>query len=243
MEQVHSQIFVTTDYTKFKDISGNRLKNKLHLKRLKSSIERGYLMTIIIVNENYEIIDGQHRFNILKELNYPIYYTIVTGYGLNEVHRLNEITKNWSIADYINGYAELGYKDYQMLIELSERYKIGTSNISQLLADRTVGSGVELKTTSMLKTGQYTISTYDSALEILDYIEVLADYYKGARRRGFIGAIAKVLKNKNFDKSEFVQKIKLQPNALMHCVTIDKYIELIEEIYNYKRSNKINLRF
>ena len=31
-----------------------------------------YLFTVIIVNEkNYEIIDGQHRFEVIKELKLP----------------------------------------------------------------------------------------------------------------------------------------------------------------------------
>ena len=39
------------------------------------------LMCPIIVNENYEIIDGQHRYSASKELGLPIRYIVGEGYG------------------------------------------------------------------------------------------------------------------------------------------------------------------
>ena len=65
---VINHVHTTTDYFLFKPINGNRNINRLHLSRLKKSIEENYLFTVIIVNENYEIIDGQHRFECIKEL-------------------------------------------------------------------------------------------------------------------------------------------------------------------------------
>ena len=44
-------------------------------------MQSNYLFTVIIVNENYEIIDGQHRFEVIKELNLPLRYIICEGYG------------------------------------------------------------------------------------------------------------------------------------------------------------------
>ena len=84
-----SQVYKTEDYFLFKPIDGNRNKNLLHINRLKKSMESNYLFTVIIVNENYEIIDGQHRFEVIKELKLPLYYIVCNGYGLNEVHILN----------------------------------------------------------------------------------------------------------------------------------------------------------
>ena len=68
MAKYSSQVYTTTDYFLFKPIEGNRHKNLLHLSRLKKSISANYLFTVIIVNEKYEIIDGQHRFQCIKDL-------------------------------------------------------------------------------------------------------------------------------------------------------------------------------
>ena len=122
----NSQVHTTMDYAKFKSISGNRQINRLHFNRLKNSIAENYLFTTIIVNENYEIIDGQHRFQCIKELQKPLHYIVCKGYGINEVQRLNVNTKNWTTFDYINGYIDLGLRDYAVYKEFQNKYNIGS---------------------------------------------------------------------------------------------------------------------
>lgn len=89
------QVHTTTFYPLFKPIDGNRTLNTLHLNRLRNAMVDNYLFTVIIVNERYEIIDGQHRFECIKELGYPLHYIICKGYGLDEVHILNQNSKDW----------------------------------------------------------------------------------------------------------------------------------------------------
>ena len=52
-----------------------------------------------------------------------------------------------------------------------------------------------------------------------------------------------LFKNENFDYSEFMHKIRLQPKALVDCTNVEQQRLSIEEIYNYKSRNKINLRY
>jgi hypothetical protein len=49
--------------------------------------------------------------------------------------------------------------------------------------------------------------------------------------------------NKNFEFDQFVSKLKLQRTMLTDCVDTKQYLALIEEIYNYKRKEKVNLRY
>ena len=111
-----TQVHTTTDYFLFKPIDGNRNKNLLHLNRLKKSMTENYLFTVIIVNEKYEIIDGQHRFECVKELKMPLHYIICNGYGLNEVQILNQNSKTWNADDYLAGYCNLKNENYLCLI-------------------------------------------------------------------------------------------------------------------------------
>jgi glutathione peroxidase-family protein len=57
--------------------------------------------------------------------------------------------------------------------------------------------------------------------------------------------MVKILSNKKdvFDFEEFMHKVKLRPNMLVPCGTTEQYVEVIENIYNYKRSGKVNLRY
>lgn len=64
----------TNDYDKFKFIEFNRPINKTHLATLKNKIEHKDMQTIITVDYNYGILDGQHRFTAYKELGLPFNY-------------------------------------------------------------------------------------------------------------------------------------------------------------------------
>lgn len=79
MVKYSNQVHTTTDYFLFKTIEGNRNKNLMHINRLKKSMADNYLFTVIVVNENYEIIDGQHRFDVIKELKLPLHYIMCCG--------------------------------------------------------------------------------------------------------------------------------------------------------------------
>jgi hypothetical protein len=46
-----------------------------------------------------------------------------------------------------------------------------------------------------------------------------------------------------FEFTEFLQKLAIQPTALIHCTDAKQYITLIEEIYNYRRREKVSLRY
>ena len=114
-----------------------------------------YLFTVIIVNEKYEIIDGQHRFDVIQELKLPLNYIVCKGYGLNEVHILNQNSKTWTSDDYLDGYCKLGYKDYLKYKEFKELYGIGHYECMWLL------NGSQLSNpTQVFFTGDFKIKNY-----------------------------------------------------------------------------------
>ena len=111
-----NRIYRTSDYEKFSSLEGNREVNLPHLKRLKKSIAELDLTesSPILINEKFEIIDGQHRFEVCKYLKKPIYYLIKRGYGLKEIQILNGDSRNWKVEDYIKGYCELGKEEFSI---------------------------------------------------------------------------------------------------------------------------------
>ncbi len=233
-----SQVHTTTDYFLFKSIDGNRNKNLLHLNRLRRYMQERYLFTIIIVNEDYEIIDGQHRFDIISELKLPLHYIICKGYGLAEVHILNQNSKTWNADDYTEGYCALGYKDYIKYKEFKELYGFGHRECQAILSGISVRNEIE-----SFYSGEFKIKSYSEACKVAEKILLIEPYYEGFKRRSFIYAILQLFKNTNFEFTEFLQKLKTQPTALVDCTTINQYVSLIEEIYNYRRREKINLRY
>jgi hypothetical protein len=240
MVKSSNQVHTTTDYFLFKPIDGNRNKNSLHLSRLKKSLAENYLFTVIIVNENYEIIDGQHRFECIRELGLPLNYIVCQGYGLNEVHVLNQNSKTWNADDYLAGYCNLEYEDYLRYKKFKDKYQFGHNESMSMLTGHNAGSG------SMFidfKDGGFKITHAREAEHKAEKIWMLKNIYEGFKRRSFVYAMLYLFDKPQFEFTEFLQKIKNQPTALINCSDTKQYVSLIEEIYNYRRKDKINLRY
>lgn len=222
-----NQVHTTTDYSLFKQIDGNRTKNLLHINRLKKSMSENYLFTVIIVNERYEIIDGQHRFDAIIDLKLPLNYIVCDGYGLNEVHILNQNAKTWNSDDYLTGYCNLGYIDYLKYAEFKNKYDLGHNEAMSLLACSPSKIDIEL-----FYKGEFKIKDYSKACEMIEKIAMVQPYYANYKRRSFIYAMMSLFKNPNFDFSHFLQKLRLQPSAMVDCTNVSNYKEVIEDIYN-----------
>lgn len=237
------QVHTTKDYSLFKFLNGNRDVNHLHIARLKESIKKNYLTTIIMVNDKFEIIDGQHRFIICQELKLPINYIIQKNYGLNEVQILNANMKNWQTQDYLDGYCDLGLKDYLIYRDFVKDYGF-QNQIAMLLLSGQYSNGTEKNNISLqFKTGNFKVIDLEKAKKIAEKLLMIEPYYEGFLRRSFVLAMYSMFNNERFEFTEFLSKLKTQPTALQDCTSITQYKVLIEEIYNYRRREKINLRY
>ena len=237
------QVHTTKDYSLFKILNGNRDVNHLHLSRLKESMKKNHLTTIIMVNEKFEIIDGQHRFLISQELKLSINYIVSKNYGLAEVQILNANMKNWTIVDYVNGYCDLGYKDYEIYRKFINEYGFTNQVALVLLSGGFICGNSEVSISTKFKEGKFKINDLNNSKKMADKIMMIEPYYKGYLRRSFIFALIGMFKNENFEFTEFLAKLKQQPTTLQDCTNVSQYKSLIEEIYNYRRREKINLRF
>lgn len=231
------QVKETKNYSMFSTIEGNRPKNVLHLNRLRKSMEEELLISPIIVNENHQVIDGQHRLHVSKELKLPLRYIVAQGYGLSEVHRLNQNSKNWTMGEFIDGYADMGYKEYIYLRDFLDRTEL---NITSALALLTNDSASHTKA---VRLGTWKSVHKERADTIADWVNIIKQYYDSANRQGFVRALILLYNNENFQFSQLISKIALQPSALVNCVNSSQYLTLIEDIYNYRSRNKVNLRF
>ena len=241
------QVHTTTDYSMFKSIDGNRNLNLLHINRLKKSMQEHYLFTVIVVNEKYEIIDGQHRFHAIRDLGLPLHYVMIPGYSLLQVQILNANSSNWSTQDYLEAYCNLGYTDYIRLNDFLGKYKLNISIGASILIGNTTGEG-GMKAGApfeFFKHGTLKVSDKQlkAAEKFMDMLYLFEPFFKDFKSRSFVFALMKLMKNPNFEITELLQKVKVQPLALQTCQQVNQMVSLIEEIYNYKRRDKVNLRF
>jgi hypothetical protein len=253
-----NKVYITEDLTIFNQIVGNRPPNPQHIRRLADSIKfNGILQNPIIVNEDMEVIDGQHRLMAAKEAGTGVYYIVVKGYKLEQVQALNLNQKNWSKKDFMEGYARMGIKPYVKLKEFCEKNSefnmtdcislCQNSNTASsfTMAQKYRADGKKTNLKQIFEEGTWEGKDFDLAQEYADKLKMIAPYYDGYRRSTFVSAMLGLFKRDNFNFIEFMHKLKLRPNKLVDCANVDQYRLLIEEIYNHHRGSrgKVNLRF
>ncbi len=236
MEDKHDnlKVYSSRDYSLFKTLEGNRSVNPLHLRRLRESMSKRSLVSPIIVNEKFEIIDGQHRFIVRRDLLLPILYIIVNGYGLNEVQILNSNSHNWSPDNYLEGYIKLGLKNYILFKNIKETYGLGHSSVLSIIYNGRPRNSFEDFTQ-----GKLEIKDYKEAISMSEKIHMVAPYYTSYNTKSFVLAMVQCFNNPNYDHATFMTKVKYQSMALVKVANKEQAIVMITKIYNHRNPNKI----
>lgn len=255
MEQVN-QVFKTNDLTIFKSIEGNRVPNIQHIKRLYDSIlQNGMLCNPILVNESMQVIDGQHRLEASRKAKSFIYFVIIKGYNLKDVHVLNLNQKNWTKIDFLIGYADMGIESYKKLLYFHKANSDFNITDSIGMCSNTTGGNnfgqssqrSKLKgsvtTSEIFEEGTWVGKDFDLAQLNANKLKELKHFYNGYNKSVFVGTMLGLFTNENFDFDIFISKLKLQPNALCDTASREQCRLLIEDIYNYRSRNKVNLRY
>lgn len=254
--KIVNQVNQTNDYNLFKSLKGNRSVNKLHVQRLKESFKGDYLMSPIIVNQSYEIIDGQHRFNAAKDLNLPVNFIICNDYSLAEVQILNTNMKNWKKEDYLNAFCDLKHPEYLKFRNFMRQFPAFGISASeailtgQLSVKQGTDSSLEF---SNSKSGRYTIKYFEQgdlvisdmeySKECAEKIMMIKPYYEGFNRISFVRSMLGIFRIENYNHSQLLDRLKSSPTALQHCANVTQYKLLIEDIYNFRSREKVSLRF
>lgn len=239
-------VYKTSNLSIFKQIDGNRVLNLQHVKRLADSIRvYGMKCNPILVNDKMEVIDGQHRLMAAKEAESFVYYIVVDGYSLKEVHTLNLNQKNWGKKDFMEGYAKMGVKSYIKLKEFFEKNDDYTLPLCIAFCNNTTDSSHNRigQDKESFDDGEWKGKDFNLAQEWANKIRMVKPYYKGYNNASFVGTLITLFKIEKFDFNEFMHKLRLQPTALVDCRNREQYKTLIEDIYNYRSRNKINLRY
>lgn len=231
-------IYRTYDYKAFKYLNGNRQIRPAHLKKLIASFQDEQLVAPIMVNEKYEIIDGQHSYNSAQAVNGPVYYFVNEGYGVKQVQKLNCNMANWTNEEYMHSYCDSGIQDYIDYREFKIRFGFGHQESVALL------TGSTSNLSKLFNDGNFKIKSMKAAVEIAEKIAEFKSYYAGYKRKSFMFAYMDILKNvKGFEHAEMIKKVAKQSTNLVDCTNKEAYVDLLETIYNYHRSKSTQLRF
>lgn len=232
-----SKIESTTNYNRFKFMDGNRPINTARVRKLMRSIKRKNMLQQfpIVCQKNGSglyIMDGQHRFSAAKELELPISFVEAKNVKIADVAATNSVQKAWKPSDFVSSYAALGYADYVTLRDFVAQHGLPITTSASILSG-ILGNDLNNKSNT-LNTGGFKVADLAFANRVAAAINSIAKLFPPAKERGFVIALARLLRLKQFSITRLMQKLEHQSSKLVKCATWIQYVELIEDIYNWK---------
>ena len=236
-------VFRTSNLDLFRPLELNRRVDPRRVDMLKKSIkEYGYLNSPILVNEKYEVIDGQGRLAACKELGCPITYMVVEGLTIDHCRALNMNAKNWTTEDFIISYAESGNENYERLIDLVPvkahkqiRGMCFLLAVCSYCGARGTGA-VEVNAGKLILSEE----TAARARQVYGFINEHTDEIFSVRGRGnmFARAIAFALACTDVDTDRLAKVLRERIYILEPVGDIKSAVEAVDKLYNFNLRTK-----
>lgn len=233
---------VTHNYEMFHFIESNREQSRGHIETLKAAFQdTGNFTRVqpILVNESYQIIDGQHRFTACRDLGLPIYYTVVPGLGIAEARSMNILHRGWTVDDFARSYALAGDRNYQEYIKIREDYGYVHSITLPYVMDGDI-KGIY----KQFRVGEFVMPEDGgvAARQRLDMLSSLDELVPFSHKGAFAQALLRVMHVPGYNHEQMVKKIAANPHLLAQYATVGDYARMLEDIYNYKITESHRLR-
>lgn len=234
-------VYRTNDLSMFKTLKANREVKESRKQALIESIDKnGYITNPIIVNERFEVIDGQGRLAACKELGSPIDYIIVPNIGIDECMVLNMNMKNWMIVDFIESYANQGEEDYKRIFNLS---KMGFGLRTYMFANGIYGGTSWSE--SMIKENKAVSNeeTYQNARKALEYLKTVKPFIDkvDGRHADIEAAILFAYKDENCDNERLTEALSKYYHLMQPVIGIKMAMDELAKIYNRNLKGKARL--
>lgn len=231
-----SQVHHTEDYLKFSEHTSNREVDLKHVNKLVKAISKKNLLHLnpIVVDDQLKVIDGQHRLAAAKELQVPIFYVVDQEITKSDIASLNSNKKNWSPMDYINYWTIEKAPGFDVLSSFLSRYPF----LNPSAALRLLGEG----NNRTFKEGIIRLVEVKRAELIASTLQWYVERWPFASTVWFQRAITTIIISGEYDHERMVEKIEQQPRSMVQCVSAKQYIEMLEEIYNWRMQNRARFR-
>ncbi|MDC7243673.1 MAG: ParB N-terminal domain-containing protein [Sphaerochaetaceae bacterium] len=158
----------TYDINIFKNFKGQRPVSPAHVSKLQKSIEKKNMLEScpIIVTPAMEVIDGQHRLQAVRQImekdpekKIAIHYVINERCTRHDIITFNANQSSWSLADYMNYYADWNNPSYKFMRKILKNYHVPISALLNIVLKYIPGDSKN--TLQKYKDGYLTIDITD----------------------------------------------------------------------------------
>lgn len=232
-----TKIYRTKNFDMFRSLTGNRPVKRARFNKVRDGIKAVGQIVPVIVNEKYEVIDGQARIAACKSLDIPVMYIIEPGIGIDECMNTNSTSTIWNSQNYIDGYSNNGNLDYKYLDLLIKRFKaLGSRDVVSAVVGKY--AGIKHVKDGKLKCDETryieatnVLSFEESLLNVLSSVGGRVDVYKQVL--GFCFVHPKV------DNAKLFSQISKHRIYLVPVSTTAQALDVIENIYNRNSRERI----
>jgi len=193
-----------------------------------------------MVNEAFEVIDGQHRLLAATEMGVDIYYEIVKDLKKEDMILMN-ISRSWKIMDYMNYYCKNNYEEYLKLKSFMEEQNI-TLKVAITI---TVGDS-KLKQ-EYFRNGEYKFSEgmFSESLRVcwntIEFIKKMNGHSPYTTSARFWRALFMLTNHGDFDERKWMSNLTKMHFRISPKANIKDYFQTLTEVYNWRNDKKITL--
>lgn len=232
----------TTDYKQFKLVNDNREKgvSEKHVKELMLAIKGCNMLEYkpIIVNEKFEVMDGQHRLMAAQRLNLPIWYEVKADTNMIEIAKAN-LNRSWNTRDYLHLYASNGVESYIKLRDFMNR-----NGLSLPIAVN-IACGVSQVNLREFREGKFVFNESKMNANIRMRQESIKIIQSQIGYRSFLGsskiwkAIGFIVDHPDFDEAKWINNLMVLANRVSMRASTKDYLEMMVKIYNFRNQKRI----
>lgn len=238
--------------------SWNRDIEKPKLRKLRNTIiEMGFQGSRIVVNRErggyFRIIDGQHRFNVLKELKIPITSDMIEVLNISEedafrlFKSLNNVGSKVSANHMMITEIGRGTDNYDFIGEIIAKYpdlKASNTILYILMHGKEKGDKISAY---HLANGTIEISNHDYIIDFAGVLNDIKPYVLEFKKFKFVHALSFVIKEGGYVHSHFISQLQKNKHkqgiySIFEGVNNkDTYVNLIKQVYNLNIVAKSNI--
>ena len=242
-------IHSTFNYKLFRPHHLNREINPNNLNKIKNELKKNNLLYVnpIVVDRAGQIYDGGHRFQAAMDLGLEVFFTISDDLDAKDIASLNTATKPWRIEDFLEYHCNRGVQSY---IDFREIYnammpgkKKGMTQAFLLGCSVCSSNGKEKGGVNAFKEGKFTFDKRAHLLRVLHHAKEFEFIHDKWSSSSFLRAIGLMFKTKGYDPKRMIHNSRQRANHFQPVTSAGAYLDILEKIYNFRRSEENHIRF
>ena len=238
------EIGYSSNYSTFKFLEANRDIRERHVNRLVASIQREGQIYPILVNSNYEVIEGQHRVEACKILQIPVMFLKNDKATIKHVRIVNNCQEGWGFYDYLKSFSHHSHPNHETYqkVELFVKEFGFQPRICLVLLVGGVENGKKI---DEFKVGTFTIANEEKSRRLAKQLLKIKTFAPDlVTNKKFCLAWFRVQKIEKFKVESAYIQLRKYRSKLEGCLNQEDWIEGILEAYSYKKpkSEKISIK-